>query len=86
MDKQTQDAYNEWLLKYGFREVATKQINADNNYRLVMLLKYKDFVNSRALIKRTRTTETVSYQLKTPEELQNENTTKAPWGANQEAK
>ena len=77
MTEELQDAYNEWLLKYGFNPVPVQQLNVDNMYHLVLSMHhYKR--KPDALLKRTQTNLSVTYQLKTPEELQNENTTKTP--------
>ena len=77
MNKELQDDYNEWLLKYGFNPIPVNQLNDDNMYHLVLSMHhYKR--KPDALLKRTQTNLSVTYQLKTPEELQNENPTKTP--------
>ena len=77
MNSEIQTAYNEWLLKYGFNPIPMWQIQEDNMYHLVLSMHhYKR--KPDALLKRTQTNLSVTYQLKTPEELQNENTTKTP--------
>lgn len=75
MNEQLQTAYNEWLLKYGFREVPVDELNKDNSYGLVGAM--HDF-EPTDLLKRIRTggdsafMERIHYQLKTPEELTDE--------------
>ena len=80
MNKELQDDYNEWLLKYGFNPIPVNQLNDDNMYHLVIPMHdYKP----DDLLKRTACPLRIAYQLKTPEELKDENPTKAPWSANQ---
>lgn len=75
MTDELQTAYNEWLIKYGFNPVPMKQLNDDNMYPLVCPMHgYKP----DDLLKRTQANRSVIYQLKTPEEIKNENPTKAP--------
>jgi hypothetical protein len=77
MNSEIQTAYNEWLLKYGFNPVPVQQINDDDMYHLVRSMHhYKR--KPDALLKRTEFPILTTYQLKTSEELQNENTTKTP--------
>ena len=75
MNKELQDAYNEWLLKYGFNPIPVNQLNDDNMYHLVFPMHdYKP----GDLLKRAHVPGKITYQLKTPEELKDENPTKAP--------
>ena len=75
MTEELQTAYNEWLLKYGFNPIPVNQLNDDNMYHLVFPMHdYKP----DDLLKRTACPLRIAYQLKTPEELQNENKTKTP--------
>ena len=76
MTEELQTAYNEWLLKYGFREVIFKELSGTNGYSFVYSLSYKIFCS--IIKRRADANPVVTYQLKTPEELQNENPTKTP--------
>lgn len=80
MNKQTQEAYNEWLLKYGFSEVPIDQARIDKVYYLINAL--HNYTRNLPL-KRLHTPGKITYQLKTPKELKDENPTKTPWGTNQ---
>ena len=77
MNSEIQTAYNEWLLKYGFNPIPMWQIQADNMYHLVLSMHHHKR-KPDALLNRTEFPMQIIYQLKTPEELQNENTTKTP--------
>ena len=69
MNKELQDDYNEWLLKYGFNPITMHQLNDDNMYHLVLSMHdYKP----DDLLKRTAYPIRIAYQLKTPEELKDE--------------
>ena len=68
MNEELQAAYNEWLLRYGYKAVPVITINKDCMYPLVILM--HDF-EPHDLLKRESFRHT-TYQLKTPEELQNE--------------
>ena len=70
MTEETQTAYNEWLLKYGFKWVDISVLRVD--LPLFCCIIPADTMNKyvRYSIRK--------YQLKTPEELKDENPTKAP--------
>ena len=70
MNKQTQEAYNEWLLKYGYRWVGISVLRVDKP--LFWCIVPADTMSKYVWYS------ILKYQLKTPEELQNETTTKAP--------
>ena len=70
MNKEIQDAYNEWLLKYGFKWVDISVLRVDRPL-------FWGSIPYGAMNKYVRYS-IRKYQLKTPEELQNENPTKAP--------
>ena len=69
MNKELQTAYNEWLLKYGFSEVPVDQARIDKVYYMINVL-HKYTTNSP--LKRLHIPGKIAYQLKTPEEIQNE--------------
>ena len=69
MNKELQDDYNEWLLKYGYREVPVDQARIDKVYYMINVL-HKYMTNSP--LKRLHIPGKIAYQLKTPEEIQNE--------------
>mgnify|MGYP003435682454 FL=1 len=75
MTEELQTAYNEWLLKYGFREVPIDRARIDKVYYMINVL---HTYTPNDLLKRLHIPSKITYQLKTPEELQNENPTKAP--------
>ena len=75
MTEEIQTAYNEWLLKYGFSEVPIAQARIDKVYYMINVL-HKYMTNSP--LKRVHVPGKIAYQLKTPEELKDENPTKAP--------
>ena len=75
MTEELQTAYNEWLLKYGFREVPIDRARIDKVYYMINVL--HSYTSNRPL-KRAHVPGKITYQLKTPEELQNENPTKTP--------
>jgi len=75
MNKEIQTAYNEWLLKYGYREVPVDQARTDKVYYLINAL--HNYM-SNCPLKCLHTPGKIAYQLKTPEELKDENPTKTP--------
>ena len=70
MNKELQDDYNEWLLKYGFNPIPVNQLNDDNMYHLVLSMHH--YKQSYTLLTRQEVAfpTRITYQLKTPEELQ----------------
>ena len=70
MTEELQDAYNEWLLKYGFRWVDISVLKVD-------LPLFWSSISYGAMNKYVRYS-IRKYQLKTSEELKDENPTKAP--------
>jgi hypothetical protein len=75
MNSEIQTAYNEWLLKYGFSEVPVDQARIDKVYYMINVL--HSYTSNRPL-KRVHVPGKIAYQLKTLEELKDENPTKAP--------
>ena len=69
MNKELQDDYNEWLLKYGYREVPVDQARIDKVYYMINVL---HTYTPNDLLNRTEFPMQITYQLKTPEELQND--------------
>jgi hypothetical protein len=77
MNSEIQTAYNEWLLKYGFNPVPMQQLEDDNMYHLVLSMHhYKRKPDT--LLKRLHIPGKITYQLKTLEEIKDENPTKTP--------
>jgi hypothetical protein len=75
MTEELQTAYNEWLLKYGYSEVPIDQARIDKVYYMINVL---HTYTPNDLLKRAHTPGKIIYQLKTPEEIQNENPAKTP--------
>ena len=69
MTEELQTAYIAWLLKYGHREVTSKELSGTNGHSFVYSLTYKTL---HPIIKRRADANPVTYQLKTLEELQND--------------
>jgi len=67
MTEEIQAAYNEWLLKYGFRWVDVDVLRVDRPVFFSVL--------PHNTMDKYVKNNTPNYQLKTPEELQNENPT-----------
>ena len=70
MTEKLQTAYNEWLLKYGYRWVDISVLRVDRPL-------FWGSIPSDVFDKYMRYS-IQKYQLKTPEELKDENPTKAP--------
>ena len=65
MTPKLQEAYNEWLLKFGFREVDDNTVIEDNMILDNITISHKDW--ERCVI---YTPETTSYRLRTLDEIE----------------
>ena len=72
MNKEIQTAYNEWLLKYGFGWVNASVVSVERPlfWWTISANTMNKYVRYSIRIRK--------YQLKTPEELKDENPTKTP--------